>query len=58
MKNLIPFVLLLCLMSYQSVGKKTCTIRLEIDGLNKGDIIVLTTIQHPVYEIYPKIPCL
>jgi Peroxiredoxin len=33
------------------VEKKTCFIQLEIDGFNKGDIIVFTTIQTPIYEI-------
>ena len=51
MKNIIPFILFLSLISCQSLEKKTCTIQLDIDGLNTGDIIVFTTIQKPIYEI-------
>ena len=54
MKNLIPFFLLLSLISCDSLERKTCTIQLEIDGLNQGDTIILTTIQKPIYEILSK----
>lgn len=51
MKNLIYLVLLLGLTSYSSVGEKKCSIQFEIEGLEKGDVLVFTTIQTPLYEV-------
>jgi len=51
MKNLIPFIMLFCLIDCQAEDNNQFTIRLEINGLQSGDFIVFSTIQKPLYEI-------
>lgn len=51
MKKLIPFVLLLCLIPCRAKDNNPCVIQLDINGLQVGDIIVLSTIQKPLNEV-------
>ena len=50
-KKLILFVLIFCQISCQAKNNNHCVIQMDINGLQVGDFIVLSTIQKPIYKI-------